>query len=260
MESAALLDALARRAPIEAPVALVVAHPDDETIGAGASLHLFRNLLLVHVTDGAPRNLSDAKAYGFADAAAYAAARRAELAAALEAGGAAPELAELGAADQQASLGMALLARKLGALLQTHGTQAVITQPYEGGHPDHDATAFIVRCAVRGAMPVLEMASYHAGSAGMVSGCFLDNGGEAVRIALSAEEQARKRAMMDAFATQRATLAPFGTAHELFRAAPDYDFAAPPHDGTLHYERYEWGMTGPRWRALAAASRAELGC
>jgi N-acetylglucosamine malate deacetylase 2 len=260
MDAAELLDRLARREPIEAPVALVVAHPDDETIGAGASLHLFRTLLLVHVTDGAPRNLSDAKAYGFADASAYAAARRAELAQALEAGGAAPALAELGAADQQASLGMALLARKLAALLDTHGAESVITQPYEGGHPDHDATACIAHLAVRGAMPVIEMASYHAGPSGMESGCFLDNGEPPIVVALDAAEQARKRAMMDAFGTQRGTLAPFGISHELFRRAPDYDFAAPPHAGTLHYERYDWGMTGPRWRALAAEARAELGC
>ena len=66
---------------------MVVAHPDDETVGAGATLPLFRRLLLVHATDGAPRDLADARAVGFADAAGYAAARRRELDAALAAGG-----------------------------------------------------------------------------------------------------------------------------------------------------------------------------
>ncbi len=108
---------LAARA-IEEPVALVVAHPDDETIGAGASLHLFRNLLLVHVTDGAPRNLADARAYGFADAASYAAARRAELAAALRRVRRRRRSSpSSGAADQQASLALKPLIGQLAGLL-----------------------------------------------------------------------------------------------------------------------------------------------
>ena len=254
MEPAALLDRLARRTAIDEPVAVVVAHPDDETIGVGASLHLFRNLLLVHVTDGAPRNLADARAYGFADAASYAAARRAELAAALAVSGAVPELAELGAADQQASLALKPLIGKLARLLDEHGTAAVVTQPYEGGHPDHDATSLIAHAAARrcGGIPVLEMASYHAAEdGGIATGCFLRNGAEAITILLDPAEQARKRAMLDRFETQRATLAPFGVAQEAFRRAPRYDYTQPPHVGMLHYERYDWGMTGARWRGLA---------
>lgn len=72
--------------PSDARVAVVGAHPDDETIGAGAQLARLRRLTLVHVTDGAPRNGRDAAAAGFADPRAYAEARRAELDAALAAG------------------------------------------------------------------------------------------------------------------------------------------------------------------------------
>src|ERR671919_662030 len=71
--------------------AVVVAHPDDETIGCGALLRRLSGVSVVLVTDGAPRNLADAHAYGFAAAEDYAAARSSELAAALEIAGVSSE-------------------------------------------------------------------------------------------------------------------------------------------------------------------------
>src|SRR3954453_18732615 len=60
-------------------VAIVFAHPDDETIGCGAQLHRLRDLTLVLLTDGAPRGGADARAAGFPNSEAYAEARRREL-------------------------------------------------------------------------------------------------------------------------------------------------------------------------------------
>ena len=61
---------------VDRSVAIVVAHPDDETIGAGAQLPHLRDPLLAHVTDGAPRSFGLARE-------AYARRRRDELSAAL---------------------------------------------------------------------------------------------------------------------------------------------------------------------------------
>jgi N-acetylglucosamine malate deacetylase 2 len=251
---------------VEEPVAVVVAHPDDETIGAGATLPLFRRLLLVYATDGAPRNLVDARAAGFATAGDYAAARRRELDAALAAGGVRAERAGLGAADQGAAFRLAELSRALAALFQRHGTQAVLTHPYEGGHPDHDSVAFCARAAVsllaRGggdAAVVAEMAFYHTAPEGWAVGQFLPGGPSPTVVALTGEERARKRAMLDAFASQAATLARFAASHEVFRPAPIYDFRFPPHAGALLYERFAWGMDGARWRRLALEAAGELG-
>ena len=276
-------------------MALVVAHPDDETIGAGAAMPLLRDLLLVHVTDGAPRNGFDATAYGFASPGDYAAARQAELGAALQCAGVDPRRVGLGVADQGASLALDALIAALRPLLAN--LAAVFTHPYEGGHPDHDAVAFAVHRAA--SCPVFEFAGYHAGGVGQflppqdavmpgpdpgIHGAPTAKGHPAgiddrpvggagecgtpwipgsspgmtdmvgAVLHLTAGEAARKRAMLDAFTTQRATLAPFGVEREPFRSAPAYDFTHPPHPGALHYERYDWGMTGVRWRSLAACA------
>ncbi len=259
----AVLDCLARRVPTGRPVALVVAHPDDEVIAAGASLHLLTNLLLVHVTDGAPRNLDDAARAGFDTPAAYADAREAELRDALRVAGCGAARAGLGVPDQDASLHMPAIAHDLARLFERHGTQVVITHAYEGGHPDHDAAALAVHAAapgrVSGGVPggIIEFPGYHAAPDGsLVTGLFLP-GASATEVVLDTEDQARKRLMLDCFRTQAHMLASFGTGMESFRPARP-DFRAPPHPGTLNYEHWGWSMTGPRWRTLAAAALAEL--
>lgn len=254
--TAAVLDSLARRVPTDVPVALVVAHPDDEIIAAGASLHLLMNLLLVHVTDGAPRGLGDAARAGFDSPAAYAEARQAELAAALRLARCRAGREALRIPDQEASLHMPVVSRYLAALFRQRGTQVVITHAYEGGHPDHDATALAVHAAAPGG--VVEFAGYHADTDGsFVAGSFLPGPGLTTDIELSAVEQALKRGMFGCFPTQARILAEFGTTWERFRPASP-DFRAPPHHGTLNYEHWGWGMTGVRWRTLAAAALAEL--
>jgi len=246
----AVLRGLALRQPSNARVALVVAHPDDETIAAGASLHLLPKLLLVHVTDGAPRANADAAAAGFDTPAAYASARRCELLAALRVAGVSPELAELGVPDQDASLDMPGLGRTLARLFNADGIEAVITHAYEGGHPDHDATAFAVHAAA-GRRPVLEFAGYHADPNGrLLTGRFLPGPAPTI-VTLTDAERAQKRAMFDCFRTQAGMLAAFGTAEERFRPAPNYDFTKPPLPDRLNYEHWGWTMTGATWRELA---------
>ena len=251
------------------PTALVVAHPDDETIALGGLLPLLRDLLVVHLTDGAPRDGADAAAAGFGSAADYAAARERELVAALEAGGVRASRAGLDASDQGASAAMAPLARAIAGLLARHGTRLVLTHPYEGGHPDHDAASWCVAASAallarEGAAPaVYEAAFYNAGPGdgpgGWTVGRFLPGGPPGTTVALDAAERGRKRAMLDCFPTQAATLSRFPVAEERIRPAPAHDFSRPPHGGTLLYERFPWGMDGARWRRLAARAGRTLG-
>jgi LmbE family N-acetylglucosaminyl deacetylase len=254
-------DYLAAAGSTGAELLLVVAHPDDEAIGFGGHLAGLPQTHIVCLTDGAPRDLRDARAHGFADAAAYAAARRGELAAGLAlAGAASGKVEHFGIPDQRAAFELVAMARRLAEVIAARQPRFVLTHPYEGGHPDHDAAAFAVRAACRlaaraGTAPrVAEMASYHLGEAGTVYQRFPPPEGPELVVALAPEAQAVKSRMLACHATQARMLAAFSTERERFRPAPAYDFRALPNGGRLQYETWQLGLGGADWLRLAAAA------
>lgn len=248
-------------------VMMVLAHPDDETVGAAALLPLLTEGSFVYVTDGAPRDLRDAEAAGCRTREAYAVRRRGELYSGLESVGVPASAIEfLGHGDQEASVELARLSWRMEILLGEHVPDLVLTHPYEGGHPDHDATAFAVHSAVQrirtrgGPVPVLgEFTSYHLREDRWEFGVFLPApGNEVLTVHLTDEERRLKRRLMGCHESQQEVLRSIPIETERFRVAPDYDFSAPPHAGELLYERYRWGMTGAHWRETARAALAEL--
>lgn len=251
-------------------IAIAAAHPDDEVIGAGAELRYLAELTLIHVTDGAPRNLLDASREGFRCRDDYARARRRELEAALAmAGCGAARLCELCVPDQEASYQLASIGQRLFEMFAQSGFEAVLTHPYEGGHPDHDATAFAVRAACRllerAGLPVpvrCEFTSYHNDRGAMGVGRFLPGESAAeervVTVSLRPEEQQLKQRLLACFPTQRLTLSAFPCDCERFRSAPEYDFTVPPIAGTLYYELFDWGISGVEWRNQATRALDQL--
>jgi len=252
----------------DAPVlALIAAHPDDEFAGAGSLIPSMGRGWIVHVTDGATRELIDAFAGGIITRAQYAIARNRDALAAIGLAGF-PEdrLIMMGLVDQEASLDLAGLARAVCVLLSRLRPGAILTHPFEGGHPDHDATSFAVHAGLAlltrsdgaPAPVILEMACYHAVSGGAVARSRFLKGPEGVERQLEGRELERKQAMMDCFRTQQRALNLFDPKVERFRAAPRYDFTEPPHPGTLLYERYPWGMEGDRFARLASEAMTAL--
>ena len=258
----------ADRSPIGAgDVAVIVAHPDDETVGCGAQLHRLQLVTVIVVTDGAPRAGGDARSNGYDNVAAYAAARSQELASALAIANVPRlRLVELGFADQSAGQQLVAIARKIDSLITGRDIKVVLTHAFEGGHPDHDATALAVHAVAtlkrrRGQeLAVIEMPFYHADGEGWVTQRFSRcPGPPAIAARLNDFEQAMKREMLAAHKTQHDTLAPFDAELECFRRAPHYDFSSLPNGGRLLYERYDWGMTSGRWLTLANKALRDLG-
>src|SRR6185437_12780188 len=208
-------------APEESPVPmpramLIFAHPDDEVVALGARLGRFFSALIVHVTDGAPKNEQDSRAHGFALLDEYRQARERELTQALMLAGAEDAgRVRLEIPDQEASFHLPRLSHEIERLLLEHRPEVVVTHPYEGGHPDHDACAFAVHQAAtllrtRGetAPLIIEGAFYHAGSSGVEAGCFLPHPESTSEICcfLACQETERKKALLACFASQQETL------------------------------------------------------
>src|SRR5581483_3499161 len=161
-------------------VLLVVAHADDEIIGAGGWLARLpeeekSRVTIAYITDSAPENPWFAQTAGFSTPEEYAAARRAERAAALKILGISPrQCRDFGIRDQQSFRELVEITSRIARLIDELRPSVILTHPYEGGHPDHDAAAFAVhRSAQSGGPRVHEFTSYHAGAKGLQTGRFL---------------------------------------------------------------------------------------
>jgi LmbE family N-acetylglucosaminyl deacetylase len=246
---------------------VIVAHPADEVVGAGCLISRLLDVTVLHVTDGAPRDMQDAKAAGFADRADYARARREECLAALAIANVPEErVVDLEIPDQHASSDLADLTKKISTFLQQSAQDIVVTHPYEGGHPDHDATAFATHSALRlmklnGLKPpaLFEMGLHPSEDYKAKVPDFLPGTErETTTLLLDERAQQMKQRMFACFETQRESLDASPIGPEKFRAPLAYDFTCPPQEGKLHYERFAWAPTREEWQSLACDALANL--
>ena len=248
---------------------ILAAHPDDETIGVGGMFPRLKDALtIVHVTDGAPRFRRQWGRQEYATWDEYAGQRLREVDAALRVAGVDASVCQrLELMDSEVSMNLVPLTHRLMEMLDDLRPEVVITHPYEGGHTDHDATAFAARAACtllgrdRAVAPALvEFTSYHNEGGEKVVNRFLPfDGAPVTDVALTRAEKDMKRRMYDCFYTQNSVLRDMPIRYERFRPAPRYDFTEAPHPGRLRYERYPLGIRGKHWRKLAADAMEHLG-
>lgn len=246
---------------------VIVAHPADEVVGAGCLISKLVDVTVLHITDGAPRDMHDALAAGFSACDDYAQARRQECLAALAiANVPADQVVDFAIADHRAVHCLAELTKKITTFLQQSAADIVVTHPYEGGHPDHDATAFATHAALRlmkqnGFRPpvLFEMALHPSTDFKAKLPEFLP-GAEREMTTLLLDERAQKlkQRMFACFQTQRESLDASPVGPEKFRQASSYDFSAPPQDGKLYYENFDWAPRSDEWQSLARAALADL--
>ena len=81
---------------------------------------------------------------------------------------------------------------------------------------------------------------------------------ETTTLLLDRRAEKLKQRMFACLKTQKESLAvsPFGP--EKFRQPPSYDFSAPPQDGKLHYENFDWALSKQEWQSLASKALADL--
>jgi len=245
---------------------VIAAHPGDEIVGAGCLISRLGNVSVLHVTDGA-RDVEVARAAGFEDVAAYAKARKQECVDALTLANVSEDhVIDFAARDTSACDCLSDLTKRIAQHLQESRAEIVLTHPYEGGHPDHDATALATHAAMQlmkqnGFKPptLFEMA-LHPGNDDIskVTEFLPGAEGETTTLVLDQHATELKRRMFECLKSQQQSVESSPLGYERFRLPPEYDFTAPPQKGKLHYENFDWAPRSEEWLVRARNAMNDL--
>jgi len=245
--------------------AVIVAHPNDEVIGAGGLISRLSNVTVLHITDGVPRNgFGNATQLDWSESVR---ARRRECREALAIANVTPEqIVEFGVASHQTPLKLEELARRVASFLQSRSPDVVLTHPYEGGHPDHDATAFATHAAIQllrrnGFKPpaLFEIALHPARDGeGRVLDFLPSDAAEITTLLLDNKARDLKRQMFACFAAAPEVHRDNAIGLERFRRPPCYDLAAPPNGGKMLYDNLAGVADGAAWQSLVSKAWASL--
>jgi LmbE family N-acetylglucosaminyl deacetylase len=242
-------------------VAVVVAHPHDETIACGATLKRLKGAHVVVVTDGVVRGPNENAAYSFPASRTPEMVRWRELIAALElAGQPASAVTGLAVVDRKAAEYLVAITRRIAEVFHRSGTAIAITHAYEGRDPDHDATAFAVHqavasCGAKGQeIAILEMPFCRKPRNALSP----EERAGTIRLPLTAKEKALKRRMLACFERRQEAGGRGALKLEQFHVAPAYDFAELPGGGHIVYGDEPADLGPGRWCDLVATARRRL--
>jgi LmbE family N-acetylglucosaminyl deacetylase len=240
-------------------ILLLVAHPDDETIGFGGHISHCPNLYLVHLTEGSPQNLKYANYCGCTNQEEYAKLRMSELRSALTISSFDyNHYSNLQCVDLGVIYSIEKVIGDVLRIIKEIQPEVILTHPYEGGHPDHDCAAFIAQESIKiisehnktSDIRRMEFTCYHGKNGYMETGTFLDHSEKTITVQLSQEKKQMKEKMLNCFNSQKEMLSLFYTDKEIFRTAPEYSFSKLPHEGKLLYEQMDMGIESKCWRNI----------
>jgi len=220
---------------------VIVAHPDDESVGAGLLLQRMPESCVVFCTDGGPRDPYFWHAYVTREN--YVFVRRQEAETATKIAGV-KRAVFFNFCDQELHKNLRGALKQLKELTRKFRPDALLTLAYEGGHPDHDSCAFLAYLvSSHSRLPVWEMPLYHRTSEGIRGQQFLQPTSNLVLVRGTAGELKTKRSMLRAHVSQSQTLQGFDLKLEHFRPQASYDFSNPPEAEVINYEAWQWPMT-----------------
>jgi LmbE family N-acetylglucosaminyl deacetylase len=110
---------------------------------------------------------------------------------------------------------------------------------YEGGNADHDALNAL-GSLMRDHCAILEFAEYNFFGGNARAQTFPFPDGREQTLMLTPEERDLKRRMLALYSSEKKNLGYVGMERECFRPLAGYDYARPPHPGTLWYARFQW--------------------
>jgi LmbE family N-acetylglucosaminyl deacetylase len=239
--------------PLLGRTLVLVAHPDDETVGCGALLQRVSEPIVVFCTDGAPRD--DYFWKGCGSRLQYARMRQEEARKALSIVGVseiefladAPLPSGEGIVDQELHRNLDAACELLSGLVRRHRPEAILTTAYEGGHPDHDACSLLAATlGTQHGLLVWEFPLYHRIASGEVvfQRFVVPEQKEEVILEIAPDQLQNKEEMVKAYSSQHPFLMEFDPKLERFRRQHPYDYTKPPHPGQLNYEAWQWQITG----------------
>lgn len=122
-----------------------------------------------------------------------------------------------------------------------HSIDQLWVPAFEGGNADHDAlNAMASLLAANENISVMEFAEYnYCGGTARSNQFPLPNGTETI-IQLTADEKEMKTSALEIYASEKCNLGYVKTKQESFRPLAKYNYSAPPHEGTLWYNRFHW--------------------
>ncbi len=246
---------------------VIVAHAGDEIFGAGCLISKLMDVTILHATDGIGVELKHQSDSRFQKHDDHSDRIHGECLAALALANV-PEDKVIDFSLPQYGLAQRLtyLTRKITAFLQQSRSDIILTHPYEGGHPDHDAIAFATHSALRilnhnGFKPpaVFEMALYPSGKPIAKVPEFLARmDSESTTLLLDERSQKLKEEMYSCLKTQHDVVRASPANFERFRRPPRYDFTQLPQAGKLHYEHFDWAINADEWLALSTHAWSQL--